>query len=170
MFFKRSKSLELASCINGSSVKIGLSDRESSLSSISEGQSTMRQRLELLEDKVKQQSQEIKDLRTKHTREIAEIKTKLDGKKTPKKNGEYQKLDSKLPIEDYRPQYWQKIDALNDQISSIQGNQKEKTRLDKIKSAARNRYNTRIKLEPKRVQKAYKKLDKKEQYTYVYKK
>ena len=168
MFIKMRSSPELNSFVDGSSVKNGFQNEESSLSSISE-EETMRNRLKLHEEKVKQQSQEIKDLRITISRDIADLKSKLDPKKATKKNGFYQKIDSKLPIEEYRPQYWAKIEAVNEQISVIQGNQKEKTRLDKIKSAAKNRYTTRLKLEPKRVQKAYRKLDKDEQYTYVYK-
>ena len=62
-------------------------------------------------------------------------------------------------MDEYRLKYWVKIDALNEQISLIQGNQTEKTRLDKIKSAARNRYNGRLKIEPKHVQKACSRFD-----------
>ena len=71
-------------------------------------------------------------------------------------------------MEEYRLKYWVKINALNDQISEIQGNQTEKTRMDKIKSAARNRYNSRLKVEPKHVQKAYKKMDENQVYKYIY--
>ena len=55
MFKKILDPAEVASCIDGSSVKVSFSnDNESSLSSINAEQPTLLERLELLEEKFKQ--------------------------------------------------------------------------------------------------------------------